>query len=687
MPGPARLALALIIAILWFKATRLVILSETLNLKAAALKQEALSLSGSGELLPKIAHFRAEIDEMHGLVRETQGTLWPFGLILKNAGWLPGVGRDLSAAPRLIDMADSMLSCAETLDQAYSPLLERALIPGQKQGGVLDLAVEAAQSGGSDLAQARQQLDQAEQARRDIGGTSGLNPKLQAILQTTDRLLDALDKALSGAQTAPALLGVDRPQHVLVLIENADELRATGGFITASAYVVIDHGHLSDPVVIGSNNPQIDNPRIAYETPPPPFVKYMHLQRWYFRDANWWADFPTSATKAAQLYTAGTGRPVDTVVAINQYTVRDLIGAIGPVTLSDGSVVTQDNTIEALQNLWTTDPGAAGTDERKDFIRNLAPVIMAKVLGTRDPGTLVALWKAQQAISARRDLQLYSTAPAIQALSEKLGWDGGLPPGPGDFLYVLDTNVGWNKVDLIMQRSLAYQINLEDLASPTASLQVTYRNPGKGVYIGPACQVGSRNPTKYAQRAQDCYADFIRLYTPGDTTLVESPSFDYPDTYVGFPDPKDAHISQVDGEGDKSVFGGLMVLMPGKRDTLSFTYALRPDAIFTPTADGGLVYDLTIKKQPGRQAFPVTVIIRLPENAPLGQISPEPSARDGNALTFALQADADLHIRIVLRPGTQALQQIGTLRGANEPSSQPPRVLPTLVPLPTIQSN
>ena len=72
-------------------------------------------------------------------------------------------------------------------------------------------------------------------------------PRLQRLLDKLDKLLPLAKDALALAQAAPALLGADGPRTYLLLAQNNDELRATGGFISGAGHVTIDRGRISRP--------------------------------------------------------------------------------------------------------------------------------------------------------------------------------------------------------------------------------------------------------------------------------------------------------------------------------------------------------------------------------------------------------------------------------------------------------
>ena len=52
----------------------------------------------------------------------------------------------------------------------------------------------------------------------------------------------ALRDGLELAQALPSLLGADKPAEYLLLAQNPDELRATGGFIGAVGVLTLDQG-------------------------------------------------------------------------------------------------------------------------------------------------------------------------------------------------------------------------------------------------------------------------------------------------------------------------------------------------------------------------------------------------------------------------------------------------------------
>jgi len=52
-------------------------------------------------------------------------------------------------------------------------------------------------------------------------------------------------------------------------------------------------------------------------------------------------------------------------------------------------------------------------------------------------------------------------------------------PGEGDYLLVVDSNVGWNKVNALVQRDTSYRVTLAPDGSARAELDLHYRHTGQ----------------------------------------------------------------------------------------------------------------------------------------------------------------------------------------------------------------
>lgn len=677
--GASVLLLAVLIAVgVWgaLKAMRVLEMARELKAEVGALKAEMSAVRRPEDIPAALETGRAALVDIEAQFAELQREVEPFRPILLRLGWVPVYGDDLAAVPHLLDVIEALLQTAHHLDAGLTPLAD--LIAGGFTGPEMFAPIAAAaEQAQPHLAQAGQAFAEARAAREAIGEVDGLLPELRDAVDDADEALILVDRGLTAAQTylppLSPLLGMQAPHRVLVLVQNADELRPTGGWITATAYVTIEQGRVTHVEVLNSHDLTIDRfGQLAYGEPPAPLRDYMHLPIWVFRDSNWSPDFPTAATRALALYTSARRVPVDTVVAIDQYTLRDLLASAGPVTLSDIESIDQDNLIAFLQQSWA--------ESYKDILPELTPLLIQKLLDVRSARDVMRRWEAVEEITARNDLLVYSTNPAIQALAETLGWDGAIPAAPGDYVYPVEANISYNKVNLNISRTMSYHISLANPAEPYAMLNIEYANRSQGE--PGTCWDRSPSPQRaYVYRAHDCYGNYLRLYLPQGAQMVNPPRFPIPPSYLYVDDPAAGQFGKLPDEQGKEVYGGLIVVPIGRSVTAPFTYRLDPEQIFTLRPDGALVYRLLVQKQPGVRPYPLFVTIDLPGGAEVLEISPEPVYADGGTIYFEQVQGTDFEVQVVMRvPGTPD----GLPLEATPAATPTPRILPTLAPLPVV---
>ena len=149
-------------------------------------------------------------------------------------------------------------------------------------------------------------------------------------LSTTQRVEVLLDDAISGADFLYSLLGYDGKRTYLLVGQNPNEIRATGGFIGIAVEVKVDKGELIDLVyhdsVLVDQEPLTDNPR-----PPEGLFWYLWMGRLLFRDSNWNPHFPSSAAKVAEIFTLGQGVQVDGVITATKRLAIDLVTLFGDI--------------------------------------------------------------------------------------------------------------------------------------------------------------------------------------------------------------------------------------------------------------------------------------------------------------------------------------------------------------------
>lgn len=581
------------------------------------------NLDGDG-----IGAVKSHLGRLEADLETVQAQAGPFLPAARLMGWLPQYGEEITAAPDLLEMGQSAATAGRAALDGAQLVLDAYRQPGE--GSALKRvapALAGAAPHWQETATALQRLSEAR-SRLDL---EKLDPRLSAQIERLDRYLPVLQGGIALAQSLPSLLGVDGARTYLLLAQNGDELRPTGGFISGVGLLGIEQGELGQLDFVDSY--EVYNSSVDHPLAPPDLERTMGAQMLLLRDVNWSADFPTVAGVAESLYQLDMGTSVDGTVAFDVEAVRRIIAALEPLQLPGyQEPVTSANLMTAMRAVWAApaasessvqDAGAPQTDwwqHRKDFMGDLASAGRTKVeTGQADLARLAqAIYSALQ----EKHILIGLDDPDSMAPLAELGWTGAVRPGDGDTLMVVDTNVGWNKVNSLVDRAVVYRITPRDDGSAEASLELSYQH--RGNETDQPCIHEPRYGDTYADMAQRCYFNYLRIYAPEGARLLAAEGVD-PQSTAALP-----------GENGTSILAGSMVLPPGRSAQVRFRYEL-PAGTISNTS-----YHLRLLKQPGTPGWPVTVVLDDPSG---DWLSTEPNSQqtaEGAQLDLKLFTDVDL---------------------------------------------
>lgn len=444
-------------------------------------------------------------------------------------------------------------------------------------------------------------------------------------------------------QLAPAMLGLTEPKTFLVLVQNDDELRATGGYLTAAGTMTVSLGRVAGLDLEDTST--LEDPDVVYPPPPDPIARYLAAPVWYFRDANWSPDFPTTAQTAETLFTLGDPRTFDGVIALDQAALRILLEATGPVRVPGlPGRVTAENVIAAMRAARDPAPGEGVSYEwwlqRKDFIPNMAKAVFRQLVWTR----LGSLLQSAIRVLDERHVTVWLRDPGAAAVLAEHGWDGALRPGDADYVLLVEANLGFNKVNAVTETQLRYEVDLA-AAAPTGRLTVTQTNPAQGslpCVPGPDYGAGT-----YQDLMTRCYWSYLRVYVPQAAVLGAATPHTTPGDWLLPGEDETGAVVVEPGEHGTQSFGTLLVVPFDSTLFTAFEYTLAPQAVRVEGATQ--VYRLRFQKQAGTQAVPLTLAVRLPPGAQLVTGPRGGVFADGvwtYSLTLAQDVDVELRYRL-----------------------------------------
>ncbi len=524
------------------------------------------------------------------------------------------------------------------LDNAGGGLLR----DGERLGRILEILAGASgdlQKASGVLAQA---ADAVSEARREAGEGSVLADGLERVGRAIDRLVPVLRFADTLGEIGPGLLGIDGERTYLLLGQSADELRATGGFVFAVWAVTLIDGELGDIEYFDIVEVDDKSKQRQYPVPPPGLENHMNAPMWLMRDVSWDPDFPTTAQMAQHLFHLGRERSVDGVLALNQWAMQHILEVLGPIEVEfDGAIVDVANFISVIE---------AGTDSHgRAYADAVLRATLDTLSGKLSTATVLELAERFQRVFDEGDFLAYSNDPVEQASLHSLGWDGAVDRGETDYVFVVDSNVGWNKVDRSIERGLSYEVSFSSPEELSARLTLSYRNLSD---LSATCDrqwTGGEGWGSYEELKNACYWDFVRVYVPDRVSYLGGDRIPLPPNSVyedlGLAAVGDDTLALRSSHG-KTVISGLIALPPPETRQLTFNYAL-PSGIVRRTGET-LSYELLLQAQPGARGRETSIVINPPAGWVVAGISGPPADIGEREVHFRFTLAEDTRIRIQL---------------------------------------
>lgn len=261
-----------------------------------------------------------------------------------------------------------------------------------------------------------------------------------------------LNNTALAARLVPSMMGADGPRTYFMGFQTNAEARGTGGLLGGFGILRFDNGvpsvdtlapntDLKDaigPVDLGLEYDQ----QYAFANP---FTD--------FRNSNLSPHFPYAAEIWKTMWAEQTGTNVDGVIAIDPVALSYILGAVGPVTMPDGEVISRENVVELTESTayirFPTDQVA-----RKQYLQDIANAVVTKITGpVKSPRQLLdALGKA---VGERR-IAVWSAFPEEQKILEDTPLAHVIPDDAAPYAAVVINNLGGNKLDYYLRTQIEY---------------------------------------------------------------------------------------------------------------------------------------------------------------------------------------------------------------------------------------
>lgn len=279
-------------------------------------------------------------------------------------------------------------------------------------------------------------------------------------------------------------------QSYIVILQNSDELRATGGFLGSYFILETKQGALQPLIIQDIYVP--DGQFTGFIEAPRGLDEYLSSGKGLrLPDANWWPNFADSAEQVLYFFENVENKKYHGVVALNLSVVEQLLEITGEIYLPDyDTYVNKDNFAQIARA--DRNEFFPGSQEKANFLNHffkLFKLELSQIL-LKNPRAIVALG---QKLLIAKDLQFYSRDSEIAEILQKRNIDGRMYNDQELYYFLVESNVGINKSNRLVDRQVSIQIG-EEQEKIIINLQNNNQIP---------------------------YVNYQRLYTNPETKLIE----------------------------------------------------------------------------------------------------------------------------------------------------------------------
>ena len=430
---------------------------------------------------------------------------------------------------------------------------------------------------------------------------------------------ETLAQALDYSEAFLSILGHNNPRQYLLIFQNNGEARATGGFIGTYGLLTLDRGALAELFIDGIYN--ADGQLREKIIPPRPIQKISAV--WSMHDANWFADFPTSAQKVAWFYEKTGGPTVDGVISLTPTVVERLLELTGPISMPEYSVeLNASSFVELIQYKVEVDYDKE-LNQPKKILADFAPKFIKQISELSAEKKKEAMEIIFDCLEEKHILTYFSNS-SLEKLADEEGWSGKILSTDKDYLSVVSSNINGYKTDRVIKETIQHQTEIQEDGSIIDTLTITRQHQGGDLEYDWWNRVN---------------ANYLRVYLPLGSQLISAEGqsleiYQPPIDYQKHNFKKDPLVEAIESkmiidaktgtrifeESGKTVFANWAYVSPGETVVLSYKYKLPFKIDLTKSTDS---YSLLTQKQLGSLGSIFSHRLNFPSNWQVSWAYPE----------------------------------------------------------------
>ncbi|MBT4350877.1 MAG: DUF4012 domain-containing protein [Candidatus Magasanikbacteria bacterium] len=365
-------------------------------------------------------------------------------------------------------------------------------------------------------------------------------------------------------------------KNYIVLFQNEDELRPTGGFLGSYAIVEVYEGKIKNITVPPGGLYDLQGYFGEHIKSPAPLQ--LINSRFEIQDFNWTPHTPAFAKRMMEVQEKIGGKTIDGVILLNSSLLERIVEKViaKPIAHEKLGELSADTILSAIQD--EVEEGFEEEGKPKVVIGEILDTVIEEVT-TLDVQGMMRFVTEMYGATQEREIQIVMRDAAAQQIIESFGIDGGLRETSEnqDYLMVVDANIGGLKSNACVLQHIDHQSVVKESGQIENTVTVTRKNTCK-----------KEDKHQYANNIS-----YLRVYTPQGSTLdhvggtiLHPAEDDFQlignhlkndevlttwEKEIGF---DQASGTRITSEFGKTVFGNWAITPPGEISEISFTYVL-----------------------------------------------------------------------------------------------------------------
>ncbi len=278
----------------------------------------------------------------------------------------------------------------------------------------------------------------------------------------------------------PNILAENSQKKYLILFANNRELRPGGGFIGSFAIIELKDFFLKSLKIYDVYD--ADGQLKVHIEPPKPIKDYLSQPHWFLRDSAFFPDFTENFTHAEFfLKNEIKEADFDGGFLITASAVENILKAFDSLYLPDfKEKITSDNFYLKTQ-FYTEKNFFPGSIQKKSFLNSLIKQFLINLENVSFTKLLSQIRKSLD----EKQIAIYFKNEKTQKVFDELLWSGKITlssclikdiPCFNNYLFPFDANLGVNKADYFIDKSIFYKINISANGKINHFLTFNYRN-------------------------------------------------------------------------------------------------------------------------------------------------------------------------------------------------------------------